>query len=399
MKDRIICSIENLCDNLIQKKELFSDDYVLASGQLGASLFLNYSGRVLNNESYIEYSITILEECFDALNNLNGYKDSSFFGGYTGLCWLYQHYINVGVIPYSDDSKYILDSFDGLIYEKALECRDNKNYDLLYGVIGYGIYFLERNKFESKIEELKKIVDIIEDISIELNNDKLVWEDLTDKDVNLESTIYNLGFAHGQPSIILFLAYSYKASKYSKALILLNKAINFMKSIEFKDERIRFPFHLINNQPSGYNGRLAWCYGDLGIGYALLKTANLISNVELKEYAVSILRTLIDKKIEDPLTGVKDASFCHGSSGVALLFHKSYQYSNCIEFYREAEKWMEITLKMKNDDGSYSRFELKENDWKFNIDYGLIEGGAGIGLSIISFLSPNFNDWEICFLL
>lgn len=170
MKDRIICSIENLCDNLIQKKELFSDDYVLASGQLGASLFLNYSGRVLNNESYIEYSITILEECFDALNNLNGYKDSSFFGGYTGLCWLYQHYINVGVIPYSDDSKYILDSFDGLIYEKALECRDNKNYDLLYGVIGYGIYFLERNKFESKIEELKKIVDIIEDISIELNN-------------------------------------------------------------------------------------------------------------------------------------------------------------------------------------------------------------------------------------
>jgi lantibiotic biosynthesis protein len=157
----------------------------------------------------------------------------------------------------------------------------------------------------------------------------------------------------------------------------------------------------LNNKPYNYPSRLAWCYGDLGVGYAILKAGILTSNKNYVKYGEKILINLTNKTIQDEKTGVKDAGFCHGSAGIAHLFNKVFQYSNNERFYKASKYWMEVALKMQNSDGSYSRCHYldKEEKWQYVKDNGLIEGASGIGLSMLSYLEPNELSWDLCFLL
>lgn len=39
------------------------------------------------------------------------------------------------------------------------------------------------------------------------------------------------------------------------------------------------------------------------------------------------------------------------------------------------------------------------NNWGYKIDNGLIEVTVGVGLSVLSYLEPNKQNWDLCFLL
>jgi len=72
--------------------------------------------------------------------------------------------------------------------------------------------------------------------------------------------------------------------------------------------------------------RLAWCYGDLGTTYTLLKAARAINNEQLEQQALYILKKSTERKsIESSL--VKDAGVCHGAFGIALIYHHLYRRS------------------------------------------------------------------------
>ena len=402
MKNKTKKVLNDLGNILIKNNSILKDDFLLSSGKIGASLFLYYSGRYLRNDKFLKFSYYYFEESFSAISSFGEkIKGKTLYGGYTGALWLYQHYINRGFVQYDENTKETFDVFDELIRKELFVEKQTKNYDLLYGLLGYGVYFLERNKFSPQNNRLDDIVNILDEIALKKEYGT-TWEDRFDRKENKDKELINLGFAHGIPSIIVFLAYVYNETGNIKALNLIYQSVNFLKKNELDISKgSLFSFHILDNQPFNYPSRLAWCYGDLGIGYAILKTGILISDKSYIKYGERILIHLTNKHIKDETTGVKDAGFCHGASGVAHLFNKAFQYTNNKSFKKASEYWIEVTLKMQNNDGSYSRCHYidKEKKWHFETDNGLIEGAGGIGLSMISYLEPNELSWDLCFLL
>ncbi len=379
----------------------YNEDYFLQGGKAGSSLFLYYAGIYTGNEKFIEYSRLYFEKSYRIFFELENKVQRKVLHGYTGILWLYQHYINLGFIEYNNNTKDTFEVFDELISKELFVEKQTKNYDLFYGLLGYGVYFLERNKFTPQKDRLDDIVNILDEIALKKEYG-ITWEDKLDRKEHKDKELINLGFAHGIPSIIVFLAYVYKETGNSKALNLIHQSVNFLKHHELDISKgSLFSFHILDDKPHNYPSRLAWCYGDLGIGYAILKTGILITDENLVNYGEKILINLTNKTIQDETTGVKDAGFCHGASGVAHLFNKAFQYTNNEIFFKVSEYWIEVTLKMQNNDGSYSRCHYidKEEKWQFETDNGLIEGAGGIGLSMLSHLEPNELSWDLCFLL
>jgi lantibiotic biosynthesis protein len=184
MKSKLIHVLGEIGNLVIEDKTVFQQDFLLPSGKIGASLFLCYSGRYLRNNKFLEYSYVYFEESFNALSSFGEkIKGKSLYGGYTGALWLYQHYINIGFIEFSQSSKDIFNVFDELILKEFDAEKQTKNYDLLYGLLGYGVYFLERNKFISQKDKLDHLINILEEIALE-KECGITWEDRFERKEN-----------------------------------------------------------------------------------------------------------------------------------------------------------------------------------------------------------------------
>lgn len=402
MKKKLRNTLYSIGEFIIDSDIVNTNNFLLPSGKTGESLFLYHCGNYLKDEKFIKYSYKYFEESFLALNNYGvKFTGKTLFGGYTGILWLYQYYINTGFIESDEDSNNVFNVFDELIRKEFIVEKETKNYDLLYGLLGYGVYFLERNKFVTQAEVLKEIVDILEEIAIKKEYG-ITWEDKFDRLENKDKELINLGFAHGIPSIIVFLSYVYKETGNKKALTLINKTVDYLQYHELDVSKGScFSFNIIDGQPDTYPSRLAWCYGDLGIGYAILKSGILTSNNYFVNYGKKIINNLTNLKIDDNITAIKDAGFCHGTSGVSHLFFKSFQYTGEMKFYNSSKYWIENSLKKTNPNGGYSRYNYlnDEEKWAYELDNGLLEGGAGIGLCMLSHLDTNISHWDLCFLL
>src|SRR5690606_1218930 len=103
---------------------------------------------------------------------------------------------------------------------------------------------------------------------------------------------YNLGLSHGIPSIISFLSLlnGYEDFK-AKADQTLRRAITYILSLRNDDINAfsLFPSWIIPNEETIYDSRLAWCYGDLGIGIALWNASKSLNDSKLKITAQDIL--------------------------------------------------------------------------------------------------------------
>ena len=111
---------------------------------------LNYRiGYILFLTSYSKLNPTVqedfyaeLEKCIDHFEEKK--SDYSLFGGITGLGWLLQ-YLNSKKLVHDDDIESLV-KLDSLIYESLEVDEMNIKYDLFFGLIGKGLYFLKRPK-------------------------------------------------------------------------------------------------------------------------------------------------------------------------------------------------------------------------------------------------------------
>ncbi|MBW6483316.1 MAG: lanthionine synthetase C family protein [Vicingaceae bacterium] len=402
ISSKLELTIKDIGDLVIKSRTEYVNDILLPSGKTGISLFLYHCGKCLKNDKFLEHSYLYFEESFSALNQYEELiKGTTLHGGFTGVLWLYQYYINQKFLNFDNFSKETFSFFDEVVMKEIDNQKQSKNYDLLYGILGFGVYFLERNKFSLQEEKLNYIVDIIEDIAVEKEHG-IVWEDVFYKEKDDDNELINLGFAHGLPSILVFLSYVYKNTGNKKSIILIEKIIKYLKFHELDSSKgSLFSHNILNDKPGVIPSRLAWCYGDLGIGYAILKAGILIANNGHIQYGSKILNSLTEKTIDDYTVGVKDAGFCHGASGVSHLFYKAFKYTKDINYFKSSEYWMSIALQMKNEKKGYSKYTFLENKnkWIYEPSNGLLEGSSGIGLCMVSHFEEIDPTWDLCFLL
>ncbi|RZJ23684.1 MAG: hypothetical protein EON51_02050 [Acinetobacter sp.] len=364
-------------------------DVSLLRGKAGLSIFFAYH-HLYKNDSYSE------EICFnyidDIIDHSNTNDDVPFIGtGFTGLSWMICHLINQKVID--EDSAEVLEEVRDVIKSSISHNIIGNRYDLFYGYLGLGVYFNEDKQHEYKEQQQLIIEKLISNIIYDSNSIK--WATSNDE---LELS-YNLGIPHGIPGIILYLLDQLKHSENPNLLSdIITKGINWIISRKYPSGNFMFPNYVTDVKNQNIGGRLAWCHGDLGISFLLIKAGLALNNNSWYKLGYDVALNASHIKIEE--TGVVNdegqynLGFCHGTSGIAYIFSRLSAICNCQELHLVSQKWLEITLdKIENHLEMYSTETREDNQ------LGLLEGFAGIGLVLLSFVNKDKHDWDRLFLL
>lgn len=398
-------SIQNVLDEI--SLSLYSDEHI---NQIGVSVFTGLGGPILFfayqyiytlDERALQRSNVLINKAIRLISDEK--QDISMEKGLCGIGWLLQHLINQNLL----DSNYnnLLERIDTLALRSIEYDMKRKQYDYFTGLIGKGIYFLERNRMSDVSDKLEYIVEKLYDLA-ENEAYGISWQDWYsfERD-NVEDKAYSLGLSHGMPSIIVFLCEAFKLGiKKELTEHLILKSVEWIKN--FKREYnmgLFFPTNIVNTEiyPKKHPERLAWCHGDLGLAAALIQIGYTLSNHTIIELGKSLAKDQVHR-IEINDTGVIDAELCHGSSGVALLFKKIATYMNSRDFDSAYKHWLNSTIKLANSKdgiGGYKTWKGPEKDeWVNNI--GFLEGVSGIGLFLMSELySDTRIEWSRLLLL
>ena len=378
--DRIIPDLETEA-NLAPHPSVFA-------GYGGPILFFTYLTKYTNTNKYLPVINDLVTRCFDFAqkNEMN----FSMENGLTGIGWLLQHLVNCGIV---DEDETILSELDALILKSCAKDLRIKKYDYFTGLIGKGIYFIERHASKDCGEQIRTILSAIESLVIR-DEFGITWADYyAIERPGKNDLAFNFGMSHGVPSILMFLSKLMEQDiEKERVATLLNESLNWLLHFPVKKEStIFFPVRMINYDdlfPDDEPARIAWCYGDLGLTYALYRAGKTINREDVCMFALSILQKLsTERKLQN--CGVVDAGLCHGSAGIALIFENLYEDTGDRVFRNASLYWIEETGKLSVHPDGAAGYKAWHGDelggWVS--DRGFLEGTSGIGLLFLTVLN------------
>ncbi|MUP37361.1 lanthionine synthetase C family protein [Labilibaculum euxinus] len=367
----------------------------LMSGRSGILLFLNYYNLYIGDNSDSDSCEKEIEAIFGSINE--GFTYPAFAGGLAGIVWSFQHLIENNFID-SDLIDPLLGLDQCITSNHNYELTQKEHYDYLHGGLGYHLTMLKSHLCSQSISDTLHYLDQ----SANKMTVGLAWESNTKTDS--DEKVMNLSLSHGLSSIIQLLAKTYgycEGDELVKCDELLKGAVNYLLSQKQDAKQVGsyFPSWVATDHKPAYS-RLAWCYGDLGIGMALLQAGRTTHNKEWEDIAVEVLSHTAGRR-DLQSNHVMDAGLCHGTAGIAHCFNRAYNYTGNDLFKDAAAYWFMETLKMARHKDGLAGFKAwrAEKDGGLYKDTGLLEGIAGIGLSLISVIAPIEPKWDECLLL
>jgi lantibiotic modifying enzyme len=274
------------------------------------------------------------------------------------------------------------------------------NFDLFYGAIGIALFFLSRKQFVFQRDYIEDLLRLINSKAI-YDSDTARWPAFDIEKSAVNKAEFNLGFAHGIPSILMFIIKcSEKGFRINASKELVCKGINFLLSFEnVQGSRSNFPGLVDFDEPDKHSkySRLGWCYGDLTIGYTILKAGQHFGKHELKKKGIAILLECAKRK-DLSRNYVNDAGFCHGTVGIAQVFYRANLLCPNTDLLEAQNYWTSKTLEQARYMDGMAGYKFFYNE-KLIKNTSLIEGIAGVGLFLLSQTSNQPHNWDECFLL
>ncbi len=394
-------ALRNKLDEILHEvstNQLENNEIGVLSGSAGIALLHFYYARLCDDEVSASNGVAIITNIVDQINK--GYHFHTFCGGIVGAAW---------VIEILEEEKYIEIECDGLLegldsyFAQIIKQDITENfYDFLHGLLGIGFYILKRytntksNQLKERYKELQyEVIEILKRKALE-EDGTLRWESTLDKDQGLRG--YNLSLSHGMSSIVNFLSRLVVFDDFKNHVEKeLRQSVAYILQKQNKEgvDNSCFPDWITLDNKKSKKGRLAWCYGDLGIGISLWRAGIALDNKKITKTALNVLKhAALRRDIED--TRVADAGLCHGAFGVMHIFDYMYKQTEEPLFKEAADYWIDQGLKMgthKDGYAGYMKWRSGENSgWEK--DLCVLDGIAGIGLSIISYLSPLETKWN-----
>ncbi|WP_018616400.1 lanthionine synthetase C family protein [Segetibacter koreensis] len=383
----------------IQKGKNKTHNVGLLSGKAGITLLFAYLSKVFPREEYGQITMDYLDELADCLANDGLHYNMSW--GVAGIAFVFQHLRNMGLLDADDDLNLSqLDSFIdcGLDYDFK-----SGNWDPLHGIVGLGIYFLERNKETGEKKYLEKVVDLLADMSVPIGNH---WVWITPAYKNYHKDNFNFGMAHGMPGVISFLAQVHRLGiRQGQIETILMSCIPFLLQYEIIDDPVYcFPgsVEVGRRWDSRTETRLAWCYGDLGMANALIHSGRALENDKWKNKGIEIALKTTLRTFKN--SSCSDAPFCHGSTGIIHQYHQLYKLTKHDAFESATQRWLDITMNQFYKPGEYvggyysALFKEEKKGFELTSQYGLLDGSAGIALVYLSYFFNINPDWDLIFL-
>ncbi len=366
-------------------------------GKAGLACFYAYYADWSGNRVFDSLAADMIEQ---ELNPAAGHvPELRFSNGLSGLAWLIHHLTATGMFQW--DTTSVFDELDPHLYPYMLAEMLAGHYDYLHGALGVALYFLRQPGSDKYRPHLEELVSELDKMAVREDDGSIKWKSVLDEKTNKSG--YNLSLSHGMASIILILSKIYAEGISEQmtgqlikgSLMYVNK--QKLPSGEFLSV---FPSWAKESMQESEQSRLAWCYGDLGIGLAYMQAGEILPESSYKTDGLSILlSTALRRDLEE--NNVFDAGLCHGASGLALIYNVLYQTTLLTVFREAAMYWLDICLNMAiHDDGSAGYKAWHHPDYGgWQNSPGLLDGVAGIGLSLLSFVSVREPTWAGSLLL
>ena len=387
--------LSEISDVLLEKTETLAGNIGVMGGKAGVALFFFYYAQLTQEEKYVDFAHQLINEIFDEINK--EFSIHTLAGGLAGVGWMMEHLVQNDFVEADTDE--ILEPLDPFLHKAMIYDIEKGNYDFLHGAVGSGTYFISRLAKKDSETYLKELVDHLDKIGHKFDDlgGAIAWRSQLDREKETEG--YNLSLSHGLASIIVFLAKLLEKDIYTeKVSYLLDSSVRYMLAHRLDTEKFQsnFPSWIGTDYPLSHS-RLAWCYGDLGIGLALWQAAQSAKNKEWQEVAVkTLLHSTNRKDLKE--NAVIDAGLCHGAAGMAHIYNRAYHYMGNDTFKETALYWLENTLKLATYEDGYAGYKAwhteKYGGWV--AEAGLLEGIAGIGLMLVSMLSDIEPNWDRC---
>jgi len=380
-------------------KELNTNPYGafggLFGGNFGPLLFLFYYADFSKDEKYALLAEQFLDKLLTHLeSNLPGFSYSS---GYAGMLYLF-HFLQEKKFIDLDlsDSEEVIENY---VIKQARICMQVNDFDYFHGSLGVALYFLRKNPSHPFLSEF--IEFLYQRAEKDFVNHTVKWKTPFGRPEPVYD--YHLSLSHGMTSIVLFLCRLLKTPSFRASddcLTMLEGSMNYivLQEIDHTQHGSFFPNNSLENNNHPMKSRLAWCFGDLGIAWTLWQAGVVIRNRHWQDKAIEIIE-YSTKRITWDQTVVNDCGICHGSAGIAMVFRRFYLEMRKKMFQDAWIHWIAFTLNFKRfDDGAagFKTFELQKG-WKNDIS--LLTGISGVGLSLLSFLREDLQEWDELFLL
>ncbi len=389
METTIHSILNSIKSELIKNNGFNNSNIGLMGGDISQILFHFYFNKYYNLSSTQEIETILVNNYSNISDKFHGMTLSS---GLSGLSFVTNFLIENDIIDKNDVD---IEMIDIEITSFATTELSKSNFDYLHGGLG-GIMNL--NEYDTNNVDV--FIEKIHMNRVEICKNEFTMYNTSINDI--ASKVSNLGLAHGLPSIVIVLSKLFgKTNKKEMCFELISNLLSFIKKHKKTNEFSLFPDSVDGHNKIDKSGRLAWCYGDLGIASAFWQAGKVFNNKSWNDEAIDIL-IFNSKKRDLKLCGIKDACFCHGTSGVAHIFNRFYLETNISEFENASRFWLNETLKKSEwKEGSVQFKNWKNSDIGFQNDLGLLEGTTGVGLVLLGFLLNKKEDlnWDKCFLL
>jgi lantibiotic modifying enzyme len=369
----------------------------LADGSAGLSLFFAYLAQSGLTTGATRCARRLLDKAQAALATT--ISTPSLYSGFTGVAWATEH-----LAPGPADDNDDLDPNEAI--DEALRAYLDQSpwvhdYDLVTGLVGIGVYALERLPRTSARTLLKLVIDRLDESAVRTAAG-ITWHTAVDllppqERDRCPSGQYNLGVAHGVPGVIALLGHACASlsgvarDTRDKAAAMLHDAVAWLLAQQLPTvcgSESQFPSS-IGPDVEPVAARTAWCYGDPGIAVALLAAARGVGFAAWESEAVALARAAAGRRPEE--TRVHDAGFCHGAAGLAHIYNRISQATQDSALADAARSWFERTLDM------HQTAERDDEFWA--ADRSLLTGTAGIGLALLAAITPIQPRWDRMFLV
>jgi hypothetical protein len=327
---------------------------------------------------------------------------ASLYGGLAGLGWVLTHL--QGRLPDLDGEDDTAE-MDEVLLNHLNQSPWTDDYDLIKGLVGFGVYALERLAAgaaaarPAAVACLERVIDRLAETAERRAEGTTWWTDpawlIPETREKYPRGYYNLGLAHGVPGVIALLGRALAAGVAEEtARPLIDDAVRWLLAQQIDDDA-GFPAW-VAAETSATPARLAWCYGDAGVAVALLGTARSVSEPNWEREALAIAQRAAERPPDQ--AGVVDAGLCHGAAGLGHLFNRIFQATDDPRFAAAGRFWFERALAMRQKDcgiAGYSAWGLgKDGNMTWVDDPGLLTGAAGIALALLAAATPIEPAWD-----
>lgn len=367
-------------------------DGSLARGAAGHAVALAYLGRDLARPELTDEASASLGRAVETMAAKR--LSVGLMQGFTGVAWAVAHLEAAGLVAPPGD----LDAVDDALAAAARRDKWPGNYDLVSGLVGVGVYALERG---DQGRDLLALVVRSLDALAERADGGLTWftpPELLPAEARarVPGGYYNLGMAHGVPGAIALLARAARAG-IDEAAPLLSGAIRWLLERRLPaGSRSEWPYFTgpgIDPAPA----RLAWCYGAPGIAVALDSAAR-VEGAQVAEVASSTWDEVVARAADPAAAGVQGASLCHGAAGLAHLLAAGHGVTGRPDLAAAAAVWVERALDARVRGvglGGYSVWDPDLDDESGDLQGpGLLAGLAGVALALSGAATGAPTAWD-----